>query len=48
MALMVGEFLDTNVLIYAFTDDPRSGKAQELLHQCQFDLSFAYFRHTRT
>jgi len=31
MALMAGEFLDTNVLIYAFTDDPRSQKAQELL-----------------
>ena len=24
-------FLDTNILIYAFTDDPRSGKAQELV-----------------
>jgi predicted nucleic acid-binding protein len=31
MALIVGEFLDTNVLIYAFTDDPRNQKAQELL-----------------
>ena len=31
MTLMAGEFLDTNVLIYAFTDDPRSRKAQELL-----------------
>jgi predicted nucleic acid-binding protein len=31
MALMAGEFLDTNVLIYAFTDDPRNQKAQELL-----------------
>jgi predicted nucleic acid-binding protein len=28
---MPGEFLDTNVLIYAFTDDSRSHKAQELL-----------------
>jgi predicted nucleic acid-binding protein len=28
---MAGEFLDTNVLVYAFTDDPRSVKAQELL-----------------
>ncbi|EWY38715.1 pilus biogenesis protein [Skermanella stibiiresistens SB22] len=28
---MAGEFLDTNILIYAFTDDPRSRKAQELL-----------------
>ncbi len=28
---MAGEFLDTNVLIYAFTDDPRNQKAQELL-----------------
>lgn len=28
---MPGEFLDTNVLIYAFTDDRRSHKAQELL-----------------
>lgn len=31
MTLMSGEFLDTNVLIYAFTDDPRNQKAQELL-----------------
>jgi predicted nucleic acid-binding protein len=31
MALMAGEFLDTNVLIYAFTDDPRNQRAQELL-----------------
>ena len=31
MTLMAGEFLDTNVLIYAFTDDPRNQKAQELL-----------------
>lgn len=28
---MPGEFLDTNVLIYAFTDDPRGPRAQELL-----------------
>jgi len=28
---MAREFLDTNVLVYAFTDDPRSLKAQELL-----------------
>lgn len=28
---MPGEFLDTNVLIYAFTDHSRSHKAQELL-----------------
>lgn len=28
---MTAEYLDTNVLIYAFTDDPRSGKSQELL-----------------
>jgi predicted nucleic acid-binding protein len=25
------EFVDTNVLIYAFTDDPRSGRAEALL-----------------
>jgi predicted nucleic acid-binding protein len=25
------EFLDTKVLVYAFTSDPRAGKAQELL-----------------
>jgi predicted nucleic acid-binding protein len=31
MTLMASEFLDTNVLIYAFTDDPRNQKAQELL-----------------
>ncbi|WP_245613179.1 PIN domain-containing protein [Skermanella stibiiresistens] len=31
MTSMAGEFLDTNILIYAFTDDPRSRKAQELL-----------------
>jgi predicted nucleic acid-binding protein len=28
---MPGDFLDTNVLIYAFTNDPRSQKAQALL-----------------
>ena len=28
---MAGEFLDSNVLIFAFTDDPRNQKAQELL-----------------
>lgn len=29
------EFLDTNVLLYAFTSDPRAEKAQELLaHGC--------------
>jgi predicted nucleic acid-binding protein len=27
------EFLDTNVLIYAFTDDPRAVRAQQLLGQ---------------
>jgi predicted nucleic acid-binding protein len=48
IALMVGAVLDTNVLIYAFADDPRSGKAQDLLHECQFSLSSSYFRHTRT
>lgn len=26
-------FLDTNILIYAFTDDPRSAKAQECLEK---------------
>jgi predicted nucleic acid-binding protein len=26
-------FLDTNVLVYAFTDDPRSARAQDLLWQ---------------
>jgi predicted nucleic acid-binding protein len=26
-----GEFLDSNVLVYAFTSDPRAHKAQELL-----------------
>lgn len=30
---MPGEFLDTNVLIYAFAEDPRSHRAQELLAQ---------------
>jgi predicted nucleic acid-binding protein len=30
---MPGEFLDTNVLVYAFTDDPRSARAQELLER---------------
>jgi predicted nucleic acid-binding protein len=28
---MPGEFLDSNVLIYAFTNDPRAAKAQALL-----------------
>ncbi|HKU63546.1 MAG TPA: PIN domain-containing protein [Rhizomicrobium sp.] len=28
---MPGEFLDSNVLIYAFTNDPRAAKAQTLL-----------------
>jgi predicted nucleic acid-binding protein len=28
---MPGEFLDSNVLVYAFTDDPRSARAQELI-----------------
>lgn len=28
---MAGEFLDSNVLVYAFTDDPRAEAAQELL-----------------
>ena len=31
MRLMPGEFLDSNVLVYAFTTDPRAEKAQELL-----------------
>jgi predicted nucleic acid-binding protein len=31
MVSTAGEFLDTNVLIYAFSDDPRNLKAQELL-----------------
>lgn len=30
---MGAAFLDTNVLVYAFTDDPRSARAQELLGQ---------------
>ena len=28
---MPGEFLDSNILIYAFTNDPRAAKAQTLL-----------------
>lgn len=28
-----GDFLDSNVLIYAFTDEPKAAKAQELLKQ---------------
>lgn len=28
---MAGEFLDSNVLVYAFTDDPRAAAAQALL-----------------
>jgi predicted nucleic acid-binding protein len=28
---MPGEFLDSNVLVYAFTDDPRAATAQALL-----------------
>jgi predicted nucleic acid-binding protein len=28
---MPGEFLDSNVLVYAFTIDPRAARAQELL-----------------
>ncbi|MEQ8814501.1 MAG: PIN domain-containing protein [Thalassobaculum sp.] len=28
---MAGAFLDTNVLVYAFTDDPRAARAEELL-----------------
>jgi predicted nucleic acid-binding protein len=28
---MPGEFLDSNVLVYAFTTDPRAAKAQQLL-----------------
>jgi predicted nucleic acid-binding protein len=28
-----GEFLDTNVLVYAFTADPRATRAQELLRR---------------
>jgi predicted nucleic acid-binding protein len=30
---MPGEFLDSNVLVYAFTDDPRAGAAQALLER---------------
>ena len=30
---MSGEFLDTNVLAYAFVDDPRKQRARELLDQ---------------
>ena len=30
---MAGDFLDSNVLIYAFTDDPRAEAAQELLER---------------
>jgi predicted nucleic acid-binding protein len=30
---MSGEFLDTNVLVYAFTDDPRNRRARDLLDQ---------------
>ncbi len=33
MMQMPAEFLDTNVLIYAFTDDPRSNRAQALLEK---------------
>ena len=28
---MPGEFLDTNIMVYAFTTDPRAGAAQALL-----------------
>jgi predicted nucleic acid-binding protein len=28
---MAGDFVDTNILVYAFTDDPRCTRAQELL-----------------
>ena len=28
------EFLDTNVLVYAFSDDPRSARAEDLLAKC--------------
>ena len=27
---MTGDFLDSNVLVYAFTDDPRAAAAQAL------------------
>lgn len=30
---MAGEFLDSNVLVYAFTDDPRAEAAQQLLER---------------
>ena len=30
---MAGEFLDSNVLVYAFTDDPRAAAAQALLER---------------
>ena len=30
---MPGEFLDSNVLVYAFTTDPRAARAQELLER---------------
>ena len=30
---MPGEFLDSNVLVYAFTTDPRATRAQELLER---------------
>src|SRR5690242_10248439 len=30
---MAGEFLDSNVLVYAFTDDPRAAPAQMLLER---------------
>src|SRR5271154_2798751 len=30
---MPGEFLDSNVLVYAFTDDPRAAAAQALLER---------------
>jgi predicted nucleic acid-binding protein len=30
---MPGEFLDSNVLVYAFTDDPRAAAAQGLLER---------------
>ena len=31
MSAAPGEFLDSNVLVYAFTSDPRAGQAQMLL-----------------
>jgi predicted nucleic acid-binding protein len=30
---MAGQFLDTNVVVYAFTSDPRAARAQQLLAQ---------------